>query len=203
MNPTASRQKSIGIAVILILLALPLIFLAVSRPAIRSLLPFNTPKERAPQKGDRFTVVNNDPDFTISLVDTSYLDYISAKLKLFDDKAVIEPAYYAGNRTATGRHTVTNVRFELVPILQVPPVAKLYEANTNTGKPTSPWGYMGYALERTTLVIQMALDTQMVTKGIVAPKFNINDKFTTLAVYYRLKPPSPAALYSWRCWRLC
>ena len=65
--------------------------------------------------GEQYAVSSKVPDYTPKIVDSSYLDYVIATMKIFGSQAIVDPAIYRGNRESTTRYTVSRVQIELVP----------------------------------------------------------------------------------------
>lgn len=66
-------------------------------------------------KSQQYSVASTVPDYTPKIVDTSYLDYVMATMKIFDNQAIADPQIYRGSRDSKIRYTVSRVQIELVP----------------------------------------------------------------------------------------
>ena len=66
----------------------------------------------------KVTSYSSVPKNTLIINDTSYLDYVADTFKIYSKDAILDPNSYFGNKGATKRYTVSNLRFELVPKLE-------------------------------------------------------------------------------------
>ncbi len=103
------------IFIIVLLLVLPVVFIIVILhwgDITHSITMFKASKRKL---DSNFQVVNSIPGYTIKLVDTAYLDYITGKLTIFSPNGVIDPAANSGHREVTKRYTVSTLRIDFVP----------------------------------------------------------------------------------------
>ena len=104
------------IAAVAILLLLPVALFLMRGPRVGTLLP--VPSHTT--VSDRYSVQSTVNGYTLSLVDTSYLDYVTAKLNLFAPNAVVGPGFYTGKLVNTKRQQINHITFTLVDHVDAP-----------------------------------------------------------------------------------
>ena len=91
--PRGVRSVLLTVAIVL-LLGLPLAIILIRQPAIfiplRSLLG----QQAKPITSKRYSVSSEVPGYSIHLVDSQYLDYITAKLDVFGNNKIVDPHVY-------------------------------------------------------------------------------------------------------------
>ncbi len=135
----------------------------------------------------QYAAETKTPGYSIVIVDTAFLEYIAATMRVYDNNAIADPGMYFGNRTSITRHTVLRLKFELVPTLERYLVA--------LGGSQDFAGRGIYAIEDDTLVVRVSLNEEELIKSNGAVQFNLEDMFLDTAlqtlVYATGKPGSP------------
>ncbi len=122
----------------------------------------------------QYAVETKTPEYGIAMTDTAFLEYIAATTHVYDDDAIADPKMYFGQPSSTIRHTVSHLKFELVPTL-TQYVVGLGGANDFAGRGT-------YAVEGDVLVIRVSLNKEELVKGSGNVKFNMEDMFLDTAL---------------------
>lgn len=156
---------SIGI---IVLLALPIVMYVITRTDyVRGI---NWPIIQKDSNSVRYSAASDVSDFTIKITDTRYLDSIAENIGIFKPNAIIDPKSYLGG--STKRHTVTHVRFTIVPL-----VANMV-VGVSGKKDFAARG--GYTLEGNTLVVVVSFTPQEVP-AMVALQHGLDDMFLRAA----------------------
>lgn len=165
---------------IIIVLLLPLAFFVLRLPVVSTQLSGIFPLTQSSHVTDRYSTESRVPGYSLTLASTAYLDYIAGTMGIFGRNAIIDPAVYRGGKN-TARHTVSHVRFVLVPTIESPLGAA---ADTLVkGKPIVFLAQGDYRVEGDTLVVMVYLNTDALTKSALTRKFVWEDTFLAQAVY--------------------
>ena len=154
---------------------LPLVVFVISNPMISTQLPVALRLRGQNVVSPRYSVQSEVPSYTINLENTQYLDYMTTKLKVFDDHAIIDPRYYQGYRDISVHYTISHIRFVLVPTIENP--ISMVTQQDVTGAHISVVGKGDYSVENGTLVVRVMLNTGVLTYNTLIPKFSLEDKF--------------------------
>lgn len=105
-------RRIVIIVGVIILVVLPLVFFVIQQR--KKIGTYFTPWKMTEQPAvpDRYSVASEVPDYSITLIDTKYLDYVAENVGIFEPNAVVDPAVYQGG--SEYRHTVTHVRLVIV-----------------------------------------------------------------------------------------
>lgn len=168
-------QVVIGVTTAVLLL-LPLGLLFLRHPAVKEMLPSFLQKTQKEVKSPRYSAESQVSGYTLKLVDTSYLDYVAENLGIFGSQAIVDPRVYQGFPDLTLRHTVSHVRFLLVPIVTHPLFSVWGKDNLATRG--------DYRVEKDTLVVNVFVDPAQIT-GLLG-KFFLEDAYlrTALSTMY-------------------
>ena len=123
---------------------------------------------------EQYKVASKVPDYTPKIVDTSYLDYVMASLKIFDNQAIADPAIYRGSRDSKTRYTVFRVQIELVPRIDQFLLA-LGGENDFAGRGT-------YLVENDTLIVQVSIDPNEILQGGTQGQYALEDVYLQTAL---------------------
>lgn len=161
----------IGIAIVIFLPIALLVYqnLDVTKKNL-SLLKFITNRTISEQ----YKVASKVSDYTPKIVDTSYLDYVMATMKIFDKQAIADPAMYRGSRDSKTRYTVSRVQIELVPRIDQFLLA-IGGENDFAGRGT-------YLVENDTLIVQVSIDPNEISSGGVNGKYALEDVYLQTAL---------------------
>ena len=135
-----------------------------------SLLKFITKRTVSPE----FSVASQVPDYTPKIVNTSYLDYVIATMKIFDNQAIADPLMYRGTRNSKTRYTVSRVQIELVPRIDQFLLA-IGGENDFAGRGT-------YFVKDDTLVVQVSLDPDEIVQGGTQGQYAMEDMYLQTAL---------------------
>lgn len=127
-----------------------------------------------PSNSQQFSVETKTPEYGIVMADTAFLEYIAATARLYDNDAIVDPSMYFGKPESTVRHTVSQLKFELVPTLT--------QYMVGLGGETDFAGRGTYAVEDQTLVVRVSLNKEELVKGSGNVKFNMEDMFLDTAL---------------------
>lgn len=163
---------------IFLLLFFPLAMLALRQPAISTQVSTMLHISPKPITTKRYRVVSNVSGYTIDLIDSAYLDYMTAKMDLFGMQKIVDPTVYYGSSVSQKRSTVTSVRFALVPsVLQ--PIAII----TSPLYPTDFLGKGEYDVENDVLVVRVWLNFPELNKNILTKEFSLQDTYVRTALW--------------------
>ena len=123
---------------------------------------------------EQYKVASKVPDYTPKIVDTSYLDYVMATLKIFDNQAIADPAIYRGSRDSKTRYTVSRVQIELVP--------RIEQFLLAIGGEKDFAGRGTYFVKDDTLVIQVSLDPDEILQGGTQGQYALEDMYLQTAL---------------------
>lgn len=163
----------------------PIALVVLRNPAIFTQLPPFLRKSKDNTLSPRYSAESSVPGYSLVLVDTTYLTQLTNKFNAFDDNAIVDPRTYRGFSDLKLRHTVSSIRFLLVPDIKNPIYAAAAEKRGDS--PRVIWGKAEYAVEGDTLVVRVFLDIPQLNSGLI-PKFALEDKYLQMA--------SQAFLYS-------
>lgn len=157
-----------------IVILLPFVFLVYQNlDAIKknlSILKFST----KPTTSRQYSVTSTVPVYTPKIVDTSYLEYVMASMKIFDNQAIVDPDIYRGNRESTTRYTVSRVQIELVPRIDNFLLA-IGGEHDFAGRGT-------YTVKDDTLLVQVSVDPNEIANGGVHGKYAFEDMYLQTAL---------------------
>jgi hypothetical protein len=173
------RKTLIVIAIIIIFL-LPLVLLFISNPKVSLFLaPLRQSGSNKAITVQKYSAVSEVTGYTIKLVDTKYLDYLTESMGIFDKQAIVDPRIYLGFKDIKTRYTVSRIRFVLAPKVDSLMVAL-------SGKKTF-LGIGEYRIEGDTLVLPVSLDFVQLTTGPLAAKLALEDTYLRavgMVLYY-------------------
>jgi len=152
---TRSTKVALMVGAVLIL-AIPLVIAALRYPPIsRYFSPlFGT---SASVESARYLAESRVSERELVLSDAAYLDWLTTKLKLFDEKGVIDPGYYySSDKENIARHTITSITFRLVDRIDFP-LASLF-ANAKPLEPVERLAGANYMIEGETLLVSVFMD---------------------------------------------
>lgn len=147
---TRSTKVALMVGAVLVLL-IPLSIAAYRYPPFSRYFQslFGTPNSVISQK---YKVESIVPDYDLRLADTAYLEWLAAKLQLFDAQGVIEPKYYL-DRSGPDRKTVKSITFRLVEHINFPLTSLVPEMRPF--EPVRRTGSAEYTIEGDTLVVSV------------------------------------------------
>lgn len=125
--------------------------------------------------GEQYTAASKVPAYTPKIVNPSYLEYVVARMNIFGNQAIADPAMYRGNRESATRYTVSRVRIELVPRIDQFLLA-LDGVNDFAGRGT-------YMVQDDTLVVQVSLDPDEIPRGGIDGQYALEDVFLKTALH--------------------
>jgi len=96
-----------------VLVLSPIVFFVIQRLQKSTNNGVTWKLDQKKQSLDRYSVSSDVPDFQIQLLDTRYLDYVSDNIGIFKEHAILDPEYL--QQGSTVRHTVTRIKFVIVP----------------------------------------------------------------------------------------
>lgn len=152
---TRSTKVALMVGAVLILV-IPLVIAALRYPPIsRYFFPmFDTSPS---VESVRYRAESSVSGRELTLSDTAYLDWLTTKLKLFDEKGVIDPGYYySSNKDNIARHTVTSIAFRLVDRVDFP-LSSLF-VNSKPFEPVERLAGADYMVEGKTLLVSVYMD---------------------------------------------
>lgn len=117
----------------------------------------------------QYSIETKTPGYNVAIVNTAFLEYITATMHLYDVNAIADPEMYFGNLATTKRHTVSHVRIELVPTLE------RYMVGLGGSDDFATRGI--YAVEEETLVVRVSLEEQELVKTNIPARFALEDMF--------------------------
>lgn len=162
------KRVFIGISAAVLLL-LPIVFVVYqNRGAMQEAIvksKFLGRKGTSPQ----YSAETKVPEMSVAIVDTAFLEYISATMKLYEDNAIADPEMYFGNKASVKRRTVSHLKLELVPTLT--------RYMVGLGGSTDFAARGTYAVEEDTLVIRVSLDEKELEKSSIPSRFAVEDMF--------------------------
>ncbi len=161
----------IGIVIVILLPVALLVYqnLDVIKKNV-SLLKFSTRHTISQQ----YSVASKVPVYTPKIVDTSYLDYVIAYMKIFDNQAIADPEIYRGSRDSKTRYTVSRVQIELVPRIDQFLLA-IGGENDFAGRGT-------YTVKDDTLIVQVSIDPNEILSGGVRGQYALEDVYLQTAL---------------------
>ncbi len=144
------RRSYALIGLIVLILVLPIALLVVQNwEKISDKIAILTVSKKR-QVSPAYSAVSTTPDHTITLRDTAYFDYATSHLGIFNTHGVIDPATHSGDSTVDTRYTISNLRFELVPVLDQ------FIVGVGGKKNFAGWGT--YVIDGDTLIVRVALN---------------------------------------------
>ncbi len=181
------RFQTIPIVIIIVVfIALPLLILVLRTPQVSTFLPI---RQHA-SVSDKYSVENDVKGYTISLVDTSYLDYMTAKLDMFAPNAVVGPGFYTGKLANTRRQQISHITFALVDHVDIP--------ISIVGNAPGLDCQGDYVLDGNTLVDRVVVGFQTIGKQPITDKYAWENSFLRCALntlYYAKGVTDPSASY--------
>jgi hypothetical protein len=176
---------------LIIIFALPLVLISLDNPNVKLnvLWPFyntflNTNKE--------YAVINsNNPSYKLTISDAAYLDFVTAKLSLYDADAIVDPLYFQGNTERAKRYTIKKITYELVNDVGFP-ISKI-NTHRSSSSLSQNVGLVGYKIEKDTLIILVSLNFPVIEFNTEVRKIDMNETFSTLVLQalYMVKAGSP------------
>ena len=124
--------------------------------------------------GEQYAVSSKVPVYTPKIVNPSYLEYVTARLKIFDSQAIVDPAIYRGSRDSKIRYTVSRVQIELVPRIDNFLLA-IGGENDFAGRGT-------YLVENDTLIVQVSIDPNEIPQGGIKGQYALEDVYLQTAL---------------------
>lgn len=155
------------------LVLLPLALLAIRHPIVSTYLERALGIRKAGVSTTQYVAESKTPDKTLTLVDTGYLNYVAAKLGIFEKDAIVDRNVYRGNKTATKKYTVTQVKFVLIGDLDS------YVYGLTGGKLFAAKG--DYAVEGDTLRVSIALFPENVEDAKISESYALEQAFLKTA----------------------
>lgn len=159
---------------IVIVILLPFVLLAYKNlDAIKRnffMVKFSTTRST----GEQYTVSSKVPVYTPKIVNPSYLEYVTSRLKIFDTQAIADPAMYRGSRDSKTRYTVSRVQIELVPRIDQFLLA-IGGENDFAGRGT-------YVVKDDTLIVQVSIDPNEISSGGINGQYALEDVYLQTAL---------------------
>ncbi len=183
MRQTPAWAKVLLIASLIVAVLLPLAMSALSNPMIATFLPLPSGLKPATKISSRYSVQNDLSGYTLTLSDTQFLDYLTAKYKIFGQKAIADRRIYKGFNDIKLRYTVSKVQFVLTGDLENP----IYAVMVPNVKPLSFLAKSEYDVTGDTLIVRVSLNMDKITGGVLVPKFALENQFlqmVSFALYY-------------------
>ena len=155
--------RALSVLGICALLALPFVLVLLRNPHITTLLPVI----QKPSPSNRYSTASQVKGYTLSVVDTSYLDYMTAKFNVFAPNAVVSPGFYTGKLANTKRQQISHITFVLVDHIDTPiSIVQLYSGKTATLDCQGD-----YVLTGDTLVDRVAVGFDALGKQVLTDKY--------------------------------
>jgi hypothetical protein len=158
---------------VILVIGLPIVLLTLRNPMISTYLRRTFGKGEQAVTSAQFTTTSTDTKTKITLVDTKYLDYVTAKLGIFDKEAIVDREWYMGNTAAIKKHTVTRVEFVLVDDLDS------YVYGATGGKLFAAKG--DYAVVGDVLKVSIALFPENVENAVLGSTYPLEQAFLKTA----------------------
>lgn len=140
----------------LVLVVLPLVLVVYSKWDVIEQAVFKTKFLARKTQSPQYSAETKVPDYHVAVVNTAFLEYIAATMRLYDTNAIADPEMYFGNRATTKRHTVSHLRIELVPVLT------RYMVGLGGSGDFAARGI--YTVEEETLVVRVSIDEKELEK---------------------------------------
>ncbi|MBI5839589.1 MAG: hypothetical protein HZB19_05750 [Chloroflexi bacterium] len=155
-----------------VVLFLPIVLVLFRQPLASFYVNVLRQQSNKAVSSSTYTAQSNVPGYKLTLADTRYLDYMSGKFEIFKEKGVIASQAYMDSENKALRHTVSRIKFLLVPIVDTPLISF-------SGEKT--FVAMGdYTVDGDTLVVRVYLDTTELSKG--PSKYNLETYYMKTAL---------------------
>jgi hypothetical protein len=159
-------------------LLLPIILLLVKHVALPARLSSALqPIEKI--ESDRYSVTSETPGYNLTFADPAYFDYLTAKMEIFANQAVVDPRVYHGFPDLKLQYTVSRIEFVLVPTLD--------QFVIEIGGKNDFAGRGDYEIKNGVLVIRVLLNPDEAKDGLLPGQFGLEDTFLRTAaqsMYY-------------------
>jgi len=109
-------RRIVFIIGIIVLLLIPVIVFVMQRRTNSGTPPTTWPLIQASPTPQRYSVESQLAGYTLTLMDTRYLDSVAENIGIFKPEAVLDPEVYHGGQTF--HHTISHIRLVLVPAVQ-------------------------------------------------------------------------------------
>lgn len=182
-------RRLFWITVFTLLLATPILLVFVNTPRVRTLLPFGKPSVSS-----KYSVESDVKGYAVTLADTSYLDYITAKMNLFDPNAVVDATFYTKKLKTAKRFQINHIIFFLVNQVEAP--ISIVSMTDGTRVTVDCQGE--YSLRGNTLVDRVRVGFDTLGKQLLMDKFAWESSFLRCALntlYYAKGVTDPALSY--------
>lgn len=123
---------------------------------------------------EQYKVSSKVPVYTPKIVNPSYLEYVTARLKIFGSQAIVDPAIYRGSRDSKTRYTVSRVQIELVP--------RIDNFLLAIGGEKDFAGRGTYTVKDDTLIVHVSIDPNEILRGGVRGKYPLEDVYLQTAL---------------------
>lgn len=170
--------KTIVVIGVVLILALPLLLIFIRQPVIFIQLHSLLGGTAKPITLTRYIVSSDVPGYTAVLVDSQYLDYMTAKLDVFGNQRIVDPHMYQSSPWQTAHATVSSIHFVLVPDVANP--------ITVITPPSQSGVFVGkgdYEVNGATLVVHVWLNWTELQKNILTKGFTPEDTFLRTALW--------------------
>lgn len=178
-------QWVLFISIVIGLVVLPIALVALRNPQVSTLLPV-----KPSVISNRYSVENIVKGYTLTLVDTSYLDYMTAKFNMFAPDAVVGMGFYTGKLVNTKRQQIDHITFALVDHVDAP----ISIVGNTPGLDCRG----EYVLDGSTLVDRVAVGFQTIGKQPLTDKYSWENSFLRCALntlYYAKGVSDPTTSY--------
>ncbi len=166
-------QRVVVVIIGIIFLLFPLVLLLLRNPKIKTLLTVGKTKI-----SNKYSVESDLSEYTVSMMDTSYLDYMAAKFNLFSPNAVIGSDFYIKKLVDTKRQQINHIKFVLVDHVDAPiSMVQLYSGKTATVDCQGD-----YVLNGSTLVDRVSVNFTSLGKQVLLDKFAWENSFLRCAL---------------------
>ncbi len=166
-------KRTVIIVGLILLISLPIALLILRRPMVSTYLRRTLGIGGRAVTSPQFAADSRTPEVKLAIVDTRYLEYVSAKLKIFEADAIVDRELYRGNQSAAKKHTVSRVEFVLVDDLES------YVYGATGGKLFAAKG--DYTVEGDMLRVSIALFPENVDDNFLGSTYPIEQTFLKTA----------------------
>ncbi len=163
-----------GISVIALLFT-PIALVFFRSPWIQQLFPtlLQTPQDGIANA--RYSVTNEVPGYSLKIVNTTYLDYMMAKLGLFNNQIIVDPKTYRGFPGLQQHYSISKIIFSLVPTVDNP--------LSVVSSDTALLGKGEYRVNADTLLVRVSINFDELKKNSIATRYSLENAYLLTALY--------------------
>jgi hypothetical protein len=165
----------------LVLAALfPLLLLVVNRSFYAKRLVSRIGESLEKKLSNKFSVASEIEGYTITLVDTAYLEWVAENKKIFTPNAIVDPRVYQGFPDLNLKYSISKVKFVFLEELDRP--MSIIVEGDGRDSPLVILGKGDFSVEGDTLVIRVSLNLSQINDESISGKFSFEDAFLRTAV---------------------